>query len=137
MKTHQRLYTQFHIPSQVLFSDKKLWLKLKEKHIKSLRIKHVLFSMNCSTHQKLIASMLTGLYIVIRILSIIKVLVISNFRYGSCPQSSKSVNCQYGIAHQTFHVLTGTVFSIWTKIESVLSSNLKRKMKVTSFDLIF
>lgn len=40
------------------------------------------------------------------------------------------VDCQFGLRQRTYNVLSGSVLSVWTKVESVLSANLGGKMQV-------
>ena len=40
------------------------------------------------------------------------------------------VDCQYGLRQRTYNVLSGSVLSVWNKVESVLSSNYGGKMQV-------
>lgn len=46
------------------------------------------------------------------------------------------IDCQFGLRQRSYNVLSGSVLSVWTKVESVLSSNFGGKMQVFSL-LVF
>lgn len=52
------------------------------------------------------------------------------YRFGKCRQKTMGVDCQFGLRQRTYNVLSGSVLSVWTKVESVLSANLGGKMQV-------
>jgi hypothetical protein len=57
-------------------------------------------------------------------------------RYGKCRQKTMGIDCQFGLRQRSYNVLSGSVLSVWTKVESVLSSNFGGKMQVFSL-LVF
>ena len=44
------------------------------------------------------------------------------FRRGNCRRNSVGLHCETGLRRRTYHVLSGSVLSVWTKVESVLAS---------------
>lgn len=41
---------------------------------------------------------------------------------GSCRRAAAGMPCEAGLRRRTYHILSGSVLSVWTKVESVLSS---------------
>nr|CAH0110931.1 unnamed protein product [Daphnia galeata] len=52
------------------------------------------------------------------------------YKYGKCRQKTMGIDCQFGLRQRSYNVLSGSVLSVWTKVESVLSSNFGGKMQV-------
>ncbi|KAK4029142.1 protein strawberry notch [Daphnia magna] len=50
--------------------------------------------------------------------------------FGKCRQKTLGVDCQFGLRQRTYNVLSGSVLSVWTKVEAVLSANFGGKMQV-------
>lgn len=42
--------------------------------------------------------------------------------YGNCKRKIMNLACEVGLRERTYHVLSGSVLSVWTKVESVLST---------------
>lgn len=49
---------------------------------------------------------------------------------GRCRSKAVGFDCQYGLRQRTYNVLSGSVLSVWTKVESVISSQLGGRMQV-------
>lgn len=43
-------------------------------------------------------------------------------RRGSCRRVAAGMSCEAGLRCRTYHILSGSVLSVWTKVESVLAS---------------
>lgn len=57
--------------------------------------------------------------------------------YGKCRQSAAGEICQYGLRQRAYNVLTGSVLSVWTKVEAVLSAHYNAKMQVRAPQINF
>lgn len=42
-------------------------------------------------------------------------------RRGSCKKANLGLQCEIGLRTRTFHILSGSVLSVWSKVESVLA----------------
>lgn len=42
------------------------------------------------------------------------------FRKGNCKKVAVGLTCEIGLRCRTYHVLSGSVFSVWNCVESVL-----------------
>ena len=50
---------------------------------------------------------------------------------GGCQKSAKGLNCEIGLRTRTYHVLSGSVLSVWGTVEAVInSSGLQRTMQL-------
>lgn len=45
-----------------------------------------------------------------------------DFRKGNCKKTAAGLTCDVGLRTRTFHVLSGSVLSVWNKLENVLAS---------------
>lgn len=43
-------------------------------------------------------------------------------RNGHCKKTSLGLNCEIGLRTRQYHVLSGSVLSVWSRVESVLTS---------------
>ena len=43
-------------------------------------------------------------------------------RKGNCKRANVGLSCEVGLRTRTYHILSGSVLSVWTKVESVLAS---------------
>ena len=57
--------------------------------------------------------------------------------YGKCRQSAAGETCQYGLRKRFYNVLTGSILSVWTKVEALLSAHWGGKMQVRRLFFIF
>ncbi len=48
-------------------------------------------------------------------------------RRGNCRQTALGSKCEVGLRKKTYNVLTGSVLSVWNKIEEVLTHDGNRK----------
>ena len=44
------------------------------------------------------------------------------WRRGSCKKANLGLPCEIGLRTRTFHILSGSVLSVWSKVESVLAA---------------
>ena len=54
-------------------------------------------------------------------------------RRGTCKKISVGLPCEVGLRTRTYYVLSGSVLSVWNKVESVLSSmpsTMQTKMQI-------
>jgi len=49
------------------------------------------------------------------------------FWKGNCKNRSVGMECEVGLRRKTYNVLTGSVLSVWTKVESVLTNDGQKK----------
>ena len=53
-------------------------------------------------------------------LRLIEKLFIILFRRGNCRKAATGQPCDFGLRTRIYHVLSGSVLSVWSKVESVL-----------------
>merc|ERR1719342_1448715 len=46
---------------------------------------------------------------------------------GNCKNKSIGMECEVGLRRKSYNVLTGSVLSVWTKVESVLTNDGQKK----------
>ena len=51
-------------------------------------------------------------------------------RRGQCKTVIVGQKCEFGKRQRTYHVLSGSVLSVWSQIESVLASQPKRQSRI-------
>ena len=57
--------------------------------------------------------------------SYILVKVVSFPRNGFCKSTSLRYKCEIGIRRKTYHLLTGSILSVWSQLEQVFDTRLQ------------
>lgn len=51
-------------------------------------------------------------------------------RKGNCKRMTLGLSCEVGRRQRTFHILSGSVLSVWSKVESVLAGQSGANSKI-------
>lgn len=61
---------------------------------------------------------------------IITVIIFFFCRKGNCKRMTLGLSCEVGRRQRTFHILSGSVLSVWSKVESVLAGQSGANSKI-------
>ena len=57
-------------------------------------------------------------------------MIVFLIRKGNCKRTALGLSCEVGRRQRTFHILSGSVLSVWSKVESVLAGQPGANSKV-------